>query len=89
MVCSLNSTWQPWQVFSAEDARSSAPSHFDAQGRTLYAYDSRGRDTAALVAIDWDSGAISVLAEDPRADIGGMLTDAASRCCLGNKPSYV
>ncbi|AVS81210.1 S9 family peptidase [Paracidovorax avenae] len=71
-------TWQPWQVFSAEDGRSSGPSHFDAGGRTLYAYDSRGRDTAALVAIDWDTGATTVLAEDPRADIGGMITDAAS-----------
>lgn len=80
--------WQPWQVFSAEDARSSGPSHFDEQGRTLYAYDSRGRDTAALVAIDWDSGAISVLAEDPRADIGGMLTDAASRRPLAYGVTY-
>ncbi|ADX46191.1 hypothetical protein Acav_2279 [Paracidovorax avenae ATCC 19860] len=71
-------TWQPWQVFSAEDGRSSGPSHFDAGGRTLYAYDSRGRDTAALVAIDWNTGATTVLAEDPRADIGGMITDAAS-----------
>lgn len=70
--------WQPWQVFSAEDGRNSGPSHFDAEGRTLYAYDSRGRDTAALVAIDWNGGAISVLAEDPRADIGGMITDVAS-----------
>ncbi|MBO9643749.1 MAG: S9 family peptidase [Pseudacidovorax sp.] len=70
--------WQPWQVFSAEDGRSSGPSHFDVEGRTLYAYDSRGRDTAALVAIDWDTGATTVMAEDPRADIGGMITDAAS-----------
>ncbi|GEM_PF-15293 len=70
--------WQPWQVFSAEDGRSSGPSHFDVEGRTLYAYESRGRDTAALVTIDWETGAATVLAEDPRADIGGMITDAAS-----------
>ncbi|WOS42627.1 S9 family peptidase [Xanthomonas rydalmerensis] len=80
--------WQPWQVFSAEDARSSGPSHFDEQGHTLYAYDSRGRDTAALVAIDWDSGTVSVLAEDPRADIGGMLTDAASHRPLAYGVTY-
>ncbi len=80
--------WQPWQVFSAEDARSSGPSHFDAEGRTLYAYDSRGRDTAALAAIDWESGAVTVLAEDPRADIGGMLTDAASHRPLAYGVTY-
>ncbi len=66
--------WQPWLTFSAEDARSSRPSHFDAEGRTLYFYDSRGRDTAALCAIDWSGGAVTQLAEHPRADIGGMLT---------------
>ncbi|NEK47706.1 S9 family peptidase, partial [Rhizobium leguminosarum] len=80
--------WRPWQVFSAEDGRSSAPTHFDAEGRTLYAYDSRGRDTAALVAIDWESGAATVLAEDPRADIGGMLTDAASHRPLAYGATY-
>lgn len=71
-------TWQPWQVFSAEDGRSSGPSHFDAQGRTLYLYDSRGRDTAALVAVDWVDGVATVLGEDPRADVGGLIVDAAS-----------
>lgn len=80
--------WRPWQVFSAEDGRSSAPTHFDAEGRTLYAYDSRGRDTAALAAIDWESGAATVLAEDPRADIGGMLTDAASHRPLAYGVTY-
>ncbi len=66
--------WQPWLQFSAEDARSSRPSHFDAEGRTLYFYDSRGRDTAALCAIDWESGSVTQLADHPLADIGGMLT---------------
>ncbi len=80
--------WHPWQVFSAEDGRSSGPSHFDVEGRTLYAYDSRGRDTAALVAIDWNSGAITVLAEDPRADIGGMITDVASYRPLAYSVTY-
>lgn len=80
--------WQPWQTFSAEDGRSSGPSHFDVHGRTLYAYDSRGRDTAALVAIDWNTGAVTVLAEDPRADIGGVLTDATSHRPLAYGVTY-
>lgn len=67
--------WQPWLALSAEDARSSGPTHFSVDGRTLYFRDSRGRDTAALVAIDFDSGATTVLAEDPRADIGGTIND--------------
>ncbi len=67
--------WQPWLHFPAEDANSSGPTHFSADGRTLYFRDSRGRDTAALVAFDLASETWTVLAEDPRADIGGTIGD--------------
>ena len=40
-----------------------------ADGETLYWIDSRGRDTAALVAQDMASGARTVLAQDSRVDI--------------------
>lgn len=67
--------WQPWITLNADDAYNSDPSHFSTDGRTLYFHDSRGRDTAALVAFDLDSGERVVLAEDARADIGGSLLD--------------
>src|SRR5690606_34695383 len=35
----------------------------------------RGRDTAALVAVDLASGAHRVLHEDPRADVDDLLVD--------------
>jgi hypothetical protein len=41
---------------------------FSFDGRELYWLDSRGRDTAAVVAQDLASGTMQVLAEDPRAD---------------------
>ena len=49
------------------------PLRYTADGKTLYWIDSRGRDTAALVAQDVASGARTVLAEDPRADIDGAM----------------
>jgi dipeptidyl aminopeptidase/acylaminoacyl peptidase len=72
--------WQPWLHIGAQDARSTQPLHLDACGETLYLYDSRGRDTAALVALplaaeSGDALSPRVLAEDSRADIGGVLTD--------------
>ena len=48
---------------------------FDTSGKTLYAIDSRGRDTAALVTADQKTGATKPLAEDPKADIQGFLID--------------
>ena len=67
--------WVDWLEIPAEDMTTTSLSHLDAAGRTLYLYDSRGRDTAALAAIDMASGERAILAEDPRADIDGMLID--------------
>jgi dipeptidyl aminopeptidase/acylaminoacyl peptidase len=59
---------------SPEDALTSQFVGFDVAGTTLYALDSRGRDKAALVTIDVDSGAPKVLAESSKADVSGTLT---------------
>lgn len=46
----------------------------DARGAKLYLVDSRGRDTSALVSMDLESGATTVLAADERADVARVLT---------------
>jgi dipeptidyl aminopeptidase/acylaminoacyl peptidase len=70
--------WQVWLEFSPEDARTSGPTHFSADGKLLYLRDSRGRDTTALTAIDIATGKVEVLAGDARADIGGTINDPVS-----------
>jgi dipeptidyl aminopeptidase/acylaminoacyl peptidase len=72
-------TWGPFLEFAPEDARSSGPNHVDPEGRILYLRDARGRDTAALVRLDLVNGEQTVLAVDPRADIGGMIVDIETR----------
>jgi dipeptidyl aminopeptidase/acylaminoacyl peptidase len=56
-----------------DDSLTTAPLGFTADGKTLYWTESRGRDTAALVAQDVASGKTRVIAEDPRADISNGL----------------
>lgn len=63
----------PFVSVSFEDAGTTAPLGFTADGKTLFWTDSRGRDTAALMAQDWTSGRMTVLGEDARADVGGGL----------------
>jgi len=58
-----------------DDALTTAALEFTSDGKQLYWTDSRGRDTAALVAQDLASGKRSVVAEDGRADIGAALYD--------------
>ena len=57
------------------DSLTTSPLGFTTDGKTLYWNDSRGRDTAALVAQDVASGKTAIVAEDRRADIGSAVFD--------------
>ena len=58
-----------------EDSLTTSPAGYTTDGKTLYWIDSRGRNTAALVAVDTATGRQTVLAENAKADIGGALTN--------------
>ena len=65
----------PFATIGLDDSLTTTPAGFTTDGKTLYWLDSRGRDTAALVAQDVATGKETVVAQDPRADIGGILAD--------------
>jgi dipeptidyl aminopeptidase/acylaminoacyl peptidase len=65
----------PMSQVSLEDSQSTQPLGFTTDGKTLYWTDSRGRNTAALIAQDVASSNTSVIAQDPRADISAGLYD--------------
>lgn len=60
-----------------EDAATS-PLGYTSDGKTLYWMDSRERDTTAVFAEDTASGKRTLIAEDPRADLGGTLRHPVS-----------
>jgi dipeptidyl aminopeptidase/acylaminoacyl peptidase len=64
---------EPFETSAMEDALSTAPAGYTSDGSTLYWIDSRGRNTAALIAQDTATGEKRVIAEDARANIGGTL----------------
>ena len=71
-----------WRLFlrvGLEDGLTTAVRGADAEGATLYLADSRGRDTAALVALDVATGGMAVLADDPRADVVDVLWHPLTR----------
>ena len=55
------------------DSQTTTPEGFGADDKTLYWTDARGRDTAALMAQDFSTGQMTMVAQDRRADIGGVL----------------
>ncbi|HEU0097837.1 MAG TPA: S9 family peptidase [Allosphingosinicella sp.] len=66
---------QPFEQVTLEDAQTTRPIGFTADGKTLYWLDSRGRDTAAAIAQDVASGRKTVVAENAKADIGGAMAN--------------
>lgn len=68
----------PRESTNLEDALTTQVAGYTHDGRTLYWYDGRGRDTAALLAEDTATGTKRLLAEDDKADIQGVLRNRAT-----------
>jgi dipeptidyl aminopeptidase/acylaminoacyl peptidase len=58
-----------------EDSLTTQPAGFTTDGKTMYWIDSRGRNTAALIAEDVATGERTVIAENDKADISGALSN--------------
>ena len=71
----VDGAFEPWTSVPYEDTFTSGPAGIDFDGRTVYMTDSRGRNTAALLAIDLDTGEETLLAHDARADIESIGQD--------------
>ena len=71
----MSGDWQPFVRIASDDAMATRPVEFSEDGRELYWLDSRGRNTAAVMAQDVESGTMRVLAEDQRADFTGLVLD--------------
>ena len=73
-----NGAWEKFDDIPFEDVLTTSPGGLTLDGKTLYFTDSRGRNTAALFAIDVTSGTRTLVLEDARADVGGTLADQAT-----------
>ena len=71
--------WVPARAIATEDLPAFLSSIYqgvqevDAAGERAFLLDSRGRDVAALCALDLATGELSVVAQDQRVDVDGVL----------------
>ncbi|OBX19092.1 peptidase S9 [Erythrobacter sp. QSSC1-22B] len=66
---------EPSDTTGLEDSLTTQPAGFTTDGTTMYWIDSRGRNTAALIAQNVATGEKTVIAQNDKADIGGAMTD--------------
>jgi hypothetical protein len=79
--------FEEWQKVAMEDSVTTGPAGFDKTGKVLYMTDSRGRNTGALTAVDLETGKQTVLAQDPRADAGGVLAHPTEKTIQAGRSS--
>ena len=65
----------PFSSTTLEDSLTTNPAGFTTDGKTLYWIDSRGRNTAALVAQDVATGKTRVIGQSDKADIAEVMAD--------------
>jgi len=70
--------WTPLFTAPFEDALSSAPIAFEADGRTFLMLDSTGRDRTALMRVDAATGVKTLVGESERADVVDLWLDPAT-----------
>ncbi len=78
-IAQADGAWLPFLEFAPDDARSSGPNHLDPAGQLLYLRDARGATPQPWFASICPAARRTVLAADPRADIGGMIVDIETR----------
>ena len=76
---SADGPWRTAVTWAPEDALTSGPMGFTRDGTALYLTESRDANTSRLVTLDVVTGRTSVLAEDSRYDLGGVLVHPDTR----------
>jgi dipeptidyl aminopeptidase/acylaminoacyl peptidase len=71
--------WRTLLTIPAEDVTSSDVVSFSGDGKSLVMISAAGADTGRLTRVDLATGATTVLAEDPEADVAGAVLDPDTR----------
>lgn len=87
-------SWAPYDVIAGDDMMTTGMIGFDKTSTSYYAYDSRGRDTGALYKVNAKTKKKTLLYEDKRVDIGGVMMHPTERTIQAveidyDKPTYV
>lgn len=66
-------SWTLFLKIPAQDSLTTQPLGLDESRENLFMIDSRGRNTGALTLMNIATGKSKILAEDPRADVSGII----------------
>jgi dipeptidyl aminopeptidase/acylaminoacyl peptidase len=79
---------EPFVSIGPEDLLTTNPVAFDKSGNVIYMKDSRGRNTAALMKLDLTTRESTLVAEDPKVDIGGLMIHPTEKTLQAYSTDY-
>jgi len=81
--------WKSFDKVPMEDAMTTSPVDFNKTGDVLYMIDSRGRNTAALVALNLNTGEKELLFENPKADLSSIMIHPTEKTIEAAATNYL
>ncbi len=80
--------WKSFDKIPMEDMMTTAPITFDKTGKILYMIDSRGRNTAALISNNLETGEKKIIYENSRADISRIMMHSVKKVIEAAASNY-
>lgn len=72
-------SWEDFLTVPNEDTFNTYIAGFNKERTAIFLAESRGRNTSALTVVDLENGGQTLLAEDPRADLAGIIRHPTER----------
>lgn len=80
--------WKPFASVPGDDALTTEPLFFAAGNSSLYMLDSRDRDKSALMLVDLNTKARTIVAESDKSDVGYVISDPVTSEALAYASEY-
>ena len=81
--------WSSFIKVSMDDSMNSEIVGFNKAGDTLYMLSSKGRNTAALISVNMETGAETLIAESEKADITSVMQHPLEKTVEGYRTEYL
>lgn len=81
--------WNTFDKIPMEDVLTTSPIDFNKTGDVLYMIDSRGRNTAALVALNLNTGEKELIYENPKADLSDIMVHPTEKIVEAAASEYL
>ena len=81
--------WMSFDKIPMEDVLTTSPITFNKTGNVLYMIDSRGRNTAALMAVNLETGEKDLIYENPKADLSEIMVHPTEKTIEAAASEYL